>query len=796
MKRAKRLKTKGIYFLYRVLQACGLPVLLFYFLFRGLRSRGYLVSLPQRFGFLPRSFRQTGPGAIWLHAVSVGEIMGCIELLRRLRAEFPQTRLLVSTSTVAGRAAAGQKLSALADGIFYAPVDYLFAVRRVFRALQPSLVVVMETEIWPNLFAEAGRTGAALLMVNGRISDRAFPRYRPWRWFFGAVLPLADSILAQTEPIRRRFLALGALPGRVRVGGNFKYDFEPRAAPPASPVPQFVDSRRPARVWIAASTMPPAQPGDPDEDDAVIAAWRQLSARHPDLVLLLAPRRPERFAAAAEKLRAAGIGFVRRSELAGTGRQAGPAERVLLIDTIGELSGLFSLADVVFMGGTLARRGGHNILEPAWFRAPVVVGPHMENFQAIAEDFRAAGALVEIGSALELASAVDRLLSDPPAARALGDRALACAAARRGATARALAEIRALYRSHLPCHRPPMPWFALAWALSRAWEAGGRRRCEAALREQRKVDAPVVSVGNLTMGGTGKTPCVLLLAGRLKERGYFPGILTRGYKRASPEAHLELAPGEAMGALLSGDEPQIFIRSGLAAVGIGADRYRSAMELRHRFGTDLLLLDDGFQHARLARDVDIVLIDAISPFGGGYVFPLGRLREPAASLARASVVVITRSRLSGLAPAIEEAVRRYNPQAPIFRASLEAEAWVENRSGRCLDASRPPFTRAAAFCGLGNPQSFRRTLERMGLPPVDWLEFDDHHRYLPRELRRMAHHFLAAGADALVTTEKDAVNLCDMGDDLLAPLPLYWLKVRMTVENEDAFVDEIERRIC
>jgi 3-deoxy-D-manno-octulosonic-acid transferase len=206
MKRANRLKTKGIYFLYRILQAFGLPILILYFLVRGLRNRGYWRSLPQRLGFLPRPFKQTGPGAIWLHAVSVGEVLSCVELLRALRAAFPNSRLFVSTSTLAGRKTAGEKLAGLADGVFYAPVDYVFAVRRVLRTLRPSVVAIAETEIWPNLFREVKRTGAGLAIVNGRISDRAFERYRKLRWFFGAVLPLADTFLTHTLALRARFV--------------------------------------------------------------------------------------------------------------------------------------------------------------------------------------------------------------------------------------------------------------------------------------------------------------------------------------------------------------------------------------------------------------------------------------------------------------------------------------------------------------------------------------------------------------------------------------------------------------
>jgi tetraacyldisaccharide 4'-kinase len=461
---------------------------------------------------------------------------------------------------------------------------------------------------------------------------------------------------------------------------------------------------------------------------------------------------------------------------------------VLLLDTIGELSGLFSVADVVFMGGTLADRGGHNILEPALFAKPVVMGPHMENFRAIAADFLAANACVEIPNASALTDAIRKLLDSPQAAQEIGGRAYACAQAKRGASERAVAAVRELYDSHLPHFRHATPVEILAWPLSRAWMAGARNRQESNLRGQRRIDAPVISLGNLSMGGTGKTPCVLRVAELLKSRGESPGILTRGYARVSPDKILTLEPGANFPAERTGDEPQIFLRSGIAPVGIGADRYRAGMLLRQYFGVSVLILDDGFQHVQLARNVDIVLIDALDPLAGGGVFPLGRLREPFSAIARADVVLITRAHFSDLAPAIERAVRRWNPRAPIFRAALEPRAWVNARDGIHHPIGQPPFHCAGAFCGLGNPQSFRRTLERLSVSPVCWFEFDDHHRYRAREFRRLEHQFAEQGADAMVTTEKDAINLYD---EAPTSLPVYYLKVSMAIEREEEFLAAI-----
>ena len=753
-----------------------------------MRDFRYIRSLAQRFGFLPHSYKQTVSGAIWLHAVSVGEVLSLVEFARQVHAEFPSAPLYVSTSTLAGKATADEKLAKLAAGVFYAPIDYVFAVRRVLRRLRPAVVVVAETEIWPTLFRETKRIGAGLIVINGRISDRAAPRYLRFAWFFRHVLDHPDIILAQSEPIRETFVNIGAPPENVRAAGNLKYDFQPRRAAPDSPVRTFLDRVRPAKVWIAASTMPPALPGDPDEDDAVIAAFRQLAADHPGLLLILVPRKPERFDAAAQKLSASGIPFVRRSAIE-AGDPSLPG--VLLLDSIGELSSLFFLADVVFMGGTLASRGGHNILEPAFFARPVIVGPHMENFRAIADEFRAADAIAAIESAAEMAAAVDTLLRDSIRASRIGQRALACAESKRGATAATIAELRRLYDRGVPRYRPAA--FLLLWPLARLWEIGGRRRRKRYLEHRKTLDAPVISVGNLSMGGTGKTPIVLYLAEKLKAAGHNPGILTRGYGRTSPEKHMALAAGTRIPVDQSGDEPQIFLTSGIAPVGIGPDRYLTGKLLEEQFGADVLLLDDGFQHVRLNRQVDIVLIDALDPFRGGEVFPIGRLREPMEQLCRADIFVITRSDSGPMLKAIEADLRRHNPRAPIFHSRVAPVNWIDLESQR--EYARPSFTRAGAFCGLGNPRSFWSTLRTLDIQPVEELEFDDHHRYRPRELRNLAHTVQMAGADALLTTEKDATNLCDDCTQLIAPLRLYWLKIRAQIDREAQFLHEIEQRL-
>jgi len=786
------LKIKGIYLLYRFVQAFGSPVILALALWRCLRNRNYLATLWQRLGFLPASFRQTVPGAIWLHAISVGEAISAVELVRQLRQSLPRSPVFVSVSTLAGFEMASQKLGALA-GVFYVPVDYVFAVRRVLRCLQPSLLIVMETEIWPNLFREAKRTGAGLLLINGRISDRAIGRYRPFKWFFMGVLAQVDLVLAQSERMRQRFLSIGAPPEIVRVGGNLKYDFQPQQAPPNAPVRRFVDALRPGTVWMAASTMPPAVAADPDEEEAVIGAFQQVAGKRPDLLLLLAPRKPEHFNAAAEKLRRAGVPFLRRSAMGEGGSLALPG--VLLLDSIGELSSLFSLASVVFMGGTLVSRGGHNILEPALASRPIVTGPHLENFAEIAADFRAAGALVEVRDAGSLAATVNEILDRPEWAVTLGSKAQSCAQARQGATAIAADAAREIFSVRVPSYRPAQPAFVFLWLLSRLWIRGGRMKRRRDLDRVRRLDAPVISIGNITAGGTGKTPVVLYVAGKLKAAGWSPGILTRGYGRHSPHKH-EVAPaGGHLPVDRTGDEPQIFLRAAVAPVGIGPDRWHLGRQLEVEFGVNVVLLDDGFQHTRLGPRTDIVLVDALNPFGGGYALPLGRLREPLEELSRARIFVITRCDSGRVVEGVEHALRRYNPAAPIFHARVRAEQWVTSGTGETIAADALPYTRVAAFCGLGNPESFWSTLSALNLNVVDRLSFDDHHGYRPWELRFISHQFRRAGAEAILTTEKDMFNLCEDSDRQFAPLPLCWLRISMHVDREDEFLRTIARQL-
>ncbi len=712
-------------------------------------------------------------------------------LLREIRERSPSIPLYVSVTTVAGRDIAEERLAGLVDGIFHAPIDYAFAVRRVLERVRPALVVILETEIWPVLYREAKRARCGLVIVNGRISDRAFPSYRRWRFLFSDAFERPDAILAQSEIDARRYIELGAPRHLVQVIGNLKYDIEPSRAEPPRMITSLIEKLRPATVWIAASTMAGADRHDVDEDDVVIRAFQELSRSRPGLLLILVPRKPERFDEAERKLSDAGVRYVRRTDDVPRDL-ALPC--VLLLDSIGELASLFPLADVVFMGGTLARRGGHNVLEPAAVRRAIITGPHLENFAAIAAEFREQRACMEINDASQLAAAVAHLIDQPQLREELGARAATLAAAKRGATRKAVAEILRQHDLSVPCWSQLSPARFLLWPIAKIWALASARQQRRKTARARRLSTPVISVGGISMGGAGKTPMVDHLSERLSERGHHPAILTRGYRRQSIETTILIGAGEPAPVRVTGDEAQIFVQSGYAHVGLGKNRLVTGRLLEEKYQPDVFVLDDGFQHTRLQRDLDLVVIDALNPFAGGAVFPLGALREPMSALSRAGAFVIMRAAHGRLYEGVRRQLRAWNTHAPIFRARLQPRDWVNYGTRKPEQLLEGPV---AAFCGLANPHSFWGTLRSMCLPPVFHWAFDDHHHYTCEQVQRLAAQAQMHGSSVLLTTEKDAMNLPESTPMVLerAGVNLYWLKIGVQVENEDQLLDLIESKM-
>lgn len=422
-----------MYFLYSFVTLLALVALSPYFVYQALRHNKYIGSLGQRLGYLPVSFNLDGDESIWVHAVSVGEVLAARPLLTELRARYPHLRLFLSTTTLAGQQLARRSITDV-DGVFYFPFDWAFAVRRTLSLVKPRLFVMIETEIWPNLLRECRRRGVRTVLANGRISYRSFPRYRLIRPFFRRVLEDVDRLCVQGDEAARRLTLLGADPARITVTGSLKFDsldVTPKGGRGRERVLRFfrMTSNRP--VLVAGST-------SKGEDEAIIAAFNRLRTGGSNALLVLAARHPERFDEVERLCKAEGLATLRRSELA---IDSEPHADAVVLDTIGELAEVYRIATVVFVGGSLVREGGHNILEPAAFGKPVVIGPHMQNFAEITEAFLANDAAVQVRSERELTTTILSLMSDPVRRARLGAAAKALVESNRGAKDKTLAVI-------------------------------------------------------------------------------------------------------------------------------------------------------------------------------------------------------------------------------------------------------------------------------------------------------------------------------------------------------------------
>jgi 3-deoxy-D-manno-octulosonic-acid transferase len=484
-----------VYFVYSLLMTVAAIVSSPYWIFQGLRHGKYFSNLKERLGFSfpglsasPAARAGDGAGAIWIHAVSVGEVLSGVALAQKLKQSYPGRPLVISTTTLTGQALARERIK-FADAVIYFPLDWAFSVRRILDAVRPSLVIVLETEIWPNFLREAAKRKVPVVFVSGRISDRSFARYQKYfRWagfylrpFVRSALGFASAFLMQSEVDAERVRALGAPASRVFVSGNLKYD---QAIPAPTPLAHWLEGeiarggRRP--LIVAGSVVSTEEP-------LALIAFGVVQGEFPDAFLVMAPRKPEFFQQAADFIHESRRKFVRRSELkiggngievaagAGQGRNARSSGAgdvvvdgvdldrvtarsvgapqtyggaviprdvtVLLLDSIGELASLYGLADGAFVGGSLVESGGHNILEPAAFGKVPVFGPSMENFAEMASRFVAAKAAVQVESPEDAGVAWIELLRDPERQRAMSETAKRLVDESRGATARAIDEI-------------------------------------------------------------------------------------------------------------------------------------------------------------------------------------------------------------------------------------------------------------------------------------------------------------------------------------------------------------------
>jgi 3-deoxy-D-manno-octulosonic-acid transferase len=410
------------YFVYNCITAAvfivSFPALPLFYLF----GKRFHEGLAERLGFYRKAkfAGLAGTRPIWIHAASVGEVRAASHLARELKRRFPAQSIVVSTFTATGNRSAREM--SVADLVIFLPLDLLWIVRRALARIDPAALIIVETEIWPNLLREASRRGIPALLLSGRLSARAWRKYSWFGGFFRHVVRYFTAIGMQSKQDRERIVRLGAPANRVSIVGNLKHAFsDGQGAPAIGSGDPTQSGRNPSdSLWLVAGS------SHRGEEEILIEAFMFLKARFPRVRLVLAPRHPQRFAEVERLLKTAGLLFEKKSQV--NGRLDFQTE-VMLVDTLGDLPNFYAAGDIAFVGGSFVEAGGHNLLEPARFAKPVIFGPHMTNFKSLAKEMAARGGGIEVRGKDDLIRAMTLLLTDSEKRRSMGQRAFEIAAA-------------------------------------------------------------------------------------------------------------------------------------------------------------------------------------------------------------------------------------------------------------------------------------------------------------------------------------------------------------------------------
>ncbi|MBI5042429.1 MAG: 3-deoxy-D-manno-octulosonic acid transferase [Nitrospirae bacterium] len=414
-----------MYFIYNLFIYFLFPLILPYLVLKSIKRKSSLSGISERFGYYP-DISIGNKKVIWIHAVSVGEVIASMPLVLELKSRYPDYSLIMSTVTETGRATAINKIPFL-NAIIYFPFDFTFSVNKAIDTIRPNIFIMLETEIWPNFLRTLKRKDIPVILINGRISDRSYKRYLMARFFIKGVLKNISAFGMQSAADTERIINMGAVKERVVRTGNLKFEHEARdiSSDTVKKLKESMNITEDKDIIIAGST-------HKGEDEEIIKAYLTISMAIRKLpLLIIAPRHLDRLPEIEDILKRYNLSFIRKTMM--KKGEALSKYSVILLDTIGELSALYSIASVVFVGGSLVPVGGHNILEPALYKKPVLFGPHMHNFKEIAEGFKNRGAAIEIADSDEMAKKIINILNNPDIGREFGERGFSVIVENRGA---------------------------------------------------------------------------------------------------------------------------------------------------------------------------------------------------------------------------------------------------------------------------------------------------------------------------------------------------------------------------
>ena len=829
-----------MYILYNILGLLAFFVLILPFsVYRLVTEKGFSARFRQSLGLIRREeiANVSNTDCIWIHGASVGEIVATSPIVKEIKKIMPERKVLVSAFTVPGYNMASQIIPE-ADAIIYFPLDLPWVAESVVRRVQPGIFMPVETELWPHFLRALRERNIPVMMVNGRISERSVKTYQYLFSIWRDMLRTVSRFCMQSSIDANYITHLGADPQKIFVTGNTKFDQTYAEVTPEDLANYKMElglGEDAFPVILAGSTHAP-------EEQYVLTAFSELHKKYPKARLIMALRFNNRVDEIRRLCDKFGYQAGLRSKLKD---MSGPRPEypVVLIDTIGELGRIYSVGDLVFVGGSLMNHGGHNVLEPAAHAKPIVVGPSMQNFKDSYSLLSKAGALRTVQDTGSLTKTFLEIAGNDALRRQMGEASLQVIRENRGAALNTMhyledllekASVPHAYTKEYPvntrnfndagggglkhsaaiiqyifhmAHAPERPWYAFILlgflrGLSYLYGFGARVNLwlyEAGFLSRRKLNCCVISIGNITVGGTGKTPTAQRVAKMIKNLGYRVVILNRGYRSHWDKPLGVVSDGRKifMTSYEAGDEAYLMAKMmpGVPVV-IGKNRDVTGSYAVEKLNAEVIIMDDGYQHWQLERDLDIVLVDTLNLFGNGNLLPRGILREPLSHLNRADLFLFTKSDQSSqlTRSSLTENIRQYNTKAPIVESIhhakefVEIADWYKGIQQNPLPLEELKGKRVMVFSAIGNPSSFEQNVSGCGLDIVEAIRYPDHHDYGMLEMQYIGERASKLKADALITTGKDAVKIPTEFIYFNRDIPLYVMNMDiMVTRNEESF---------
>lgn len=803
--------------LYNVAGVLAVILMIPVFCIRAIREKGFVNRIKQQLGFLPKHAldKVARKNCIWVHAASVGEIVAASPLIKEFRREFPNSPILVSVFTNSGYEMANRIIKD-ADSIIHFPFDLPWLSAHLLYKVRPRVFMPVETELWPNFLRAAKELDIPVLMVNGRISEKSVSRYHYLRGIWYDMLDTIKFFAMQSPIDAENILKLGASKDLVTVTGNTKFDqtYTNVSSEEKAKLIEELGLADNDGIFLAGST-------HKGEEEQILAAFAEIRKTHPKAKLLLAPRAVLRTNAIQDMCRERGFTSATRTELL---EKPSDKHDAVILNTIGELGKVYSIGDVVFVGGSLIPHGGHNILEPAAHGKAIIVGENMFNFKDTHVLFSKRNAVITVTNEEELIQAAARLFSDIKERRCMEQETLKIVEENRGAARRTAVILHDLldrceakdkikatdklenFQTYffqlihgkepkgfwLRCFIAVLQGFAFVYGMLLNMKLAGYNL---GIFSKKKLDCFVISLGNITVGGTGKTPTAQRLARAIRDMGYKVVILNRGYRAKWQGEIGVVSDGKElkMDAANAGDEAFMLAKHlPNVPVLIGPERAKTGQYAVENFGAQVAILDDGYQHWQLERDMDVVLIDAVNVFGNGHILPRGTLREPLSHLSRADVCLLTKVDQAepGSIAYIKKKIAEYGKNPMVVesihqpQSCIELSEWVKNIASEGAPIDIIKGKKVIALSAIGNPASFEQTLSNAGADVIESFRFPDHHEYTLEEITDAMAQAVKQGAEAIATTEKDAVKLPALPKSL-SKLPIYVVTVEVVIQEDD-----------